>query len=289
MKSDKRISVAHTPMQRLLGILALGALFACGLMVGMGVGKKSENTIQWSKYDCNSFMSDLKDALRSEKVSAEKIEELRKTYTEFCGNLEKEEPKPVVNEVKKVDESKKPCQIIEEMLLEQLEPEGAPYIESHEQNVRIYEKLVMNGCSENQMKYHKRIQREQEFIKALGETVSTKETCQQIEDSLLGRLPYADSQTDAERRIVRAKIYANLSERGCPQNSQKYVELAKQELEIARALEDDEFDEGEAIEVVETYKRLNMQAAAQEILDTAKKLTDPAIDFILELEKIINQ
>lgn len=289
MKSEKRISVVHTPMQRFFGILALGALFACGLMVGMGVGKKSENTIQWSKYDCNSFMSDLKDALRSEKVSAEKIEELRKTYTEFCGNLEKEEPKPVVNEVKKVDESKKPCQIIEEMLLEQLEPEGAPYIELHEQNVRIYEKLVMNGCSENQMKYHKRIQREQEFIKALGETVSTKETCQQIEDSLLGRLPYADSQTDAERRIVRAKIYANLSERGCAQNSQKYVELAKQELEIARALEDDEFEEGDAIEVVETYKRLNMQAAAQEILDTAKKLTDPAIDFILELEKIINQ
>lgn len=289
MKSDKRISVVHTPMQRLWGILALGALFACGLMVGMGVSKKSENTIQWSEYDCKSFKSDLKVALRSENVSAEKIEELKKTYTEFCGNLEKEEPKPVVNEVKKVDESKKPCQIIEEMLLVQLEPEGAPYIESHEQNVRIYEKLVMNGCSENQMKYHKRIQREQEFIKALGETVSTKETCQQIEDSLLGRLPYADSQTDAEERIVRAKIYANLSERGCPQNSQKYVELAKQELEIARALEDDEFDEGDAIEVVETYKRLNMQAAAQEILDTAKKLTDPAIDFILELEKIINQ
>ena len=289
MKSEKRISVRHTPMQRLWGILALGALFACGLMVGMGVGKKSENTIQWSERECNSFKADLKEALRSEKVSAEKIEELKKTYTEFCGNLEKEEPKPVVNEVKKVDESKKPCQIIEEMLLEQLEPEGAPYIELHEQNVRIYEKLVMNGCSENQMKYHKRIQREQEFIKALGETVSTKETCQQIEDSLLGRLPYADSQTDAETRIVRAKIYANLSERGCAQNSQKHVELAKQELEIARALEDDRFDDYETIEVVETYKRLKMQDAAKEILETMKKLTNPAIDFILEVEKIINQ
>ena len=289
MKSDKKISVVHTPMQRFLGILALGALFACGLMVGMGVGKKSENTIQWSERECNSFKSDLKEALRSEKVSAEKIEELKKTYTEFCGNLEKEEPKPVVNEVKKVDESKKPCQIIEEMLLEQLEPEGAPYIELHEQNVRIYEKLVMNGCSENQMKYHKRIQREQEFIKALGETVSTKETCRQIEDSLLGRLPYADSQTDAETRIVRAKIYANLSERGCAQNSARYVDLAMQELEIARALEDDRFDDYETIEVVETYKRLKMQDAAKEILETMKKLTNPAIDFILEVEKIINQ
>lgn len=289
MKSDKRISVVHTPMQRLWGILALGALFACGLMVGMWVGKKSENTIQWSEYECNSFKSDLKNALRSEKVSAEKIEELKKTYTEFCGNLEKEEPKPVVNEVKKVDESKRTCQIIEDLLLERLFPEDSQNGWEHEQNIIVYEKLVMNGCSENQMKYHKKIQREQEIIKALGETVSTKETCQQIEDSLLGRLPYADSQTDAERRIVRAKIYANLSERGCSGNSEKYVALAEQELAIARALQDDEFDEEETIEVVETYKRLNMQAAAEEIFETAKKLTNPAIDFILEVEKIINQ
>ena len=80
-----------------------------------------------------------------------------------------------------------------------------------------------------------------------------------------------------------------MSERGCPENSEKYVALAKQELEIARALEDDEFDQYETIEVVETYKRLDMQAAAEEILETAKKLTNPAIDFILEVEKIINE
>lgn len=43
MKSEKRISVVHTPMQRLWGILALGALFACGLMVGIGVGKSNKN------------------------------------------------------------------------------------------------------------------------------------------------------------------------------------------------------------------------------------------------------
>ena len=94
---------------------------------------------------------------------------------------------------------------------------------------------------------------------------------------------------DVYDRINRAKIYANLSERGCPENAQKFVELAKHELEIARALEDDMFSESETIEVVETYKRLNMQAAAEEIFETAKKLTNPAIDFILEVEKIINE
>ena len=52
-------------------------------------------------------------------------------------------------------------------------------------------------------------------------------------------------------------------------------------------MEDDEFDEYETIEVVETYKRLNMQAAAQEIFEPVKKLTNPTIDFILQVEKII--
>ncbi len=117
--------------------------------------------------------------------------------------------------------------------------------------------------------------------------VDTEKTCLIIENLLLEQLPPANA--DSEYRIIRAKIYANLSERGCNENSEKYIALAQQELEIARALEDDEFDNDETIEMVETYKRLNMQAAAEEIFETAKKLTNPAIDFILEVEKIINE
>lgn len=116
-----------------------------------------------------------------------------------------------------------------------------------------------------------------------------EKTCTLIEESLLVRLPQGDAGASSFDRIERAKIYANLSERGCAENSQKYYDMAKQELAIARALEDDEFDEFETIEVVETYKRLNMQAAAEEIFETAKRLTNPAIDFILEVEKIINE
>ena len=120
-------------------------------------------------------------------------------------------------------------------------------------------------------------------------TPQTKQTCVLIEESLLERLPHGGAKLGAEERIYRAKIYANLSERGCAENAQKYHDMAKQELAIARALADDEFDQYETIEVVETYKRLNMQAAAEEIFETAKKLTDPAIDFILEVERIINE
>ena len=120
-------------------------------------------------------------------------------------------------------------------------------------------------------------------------TEDVKQTCVLIEESLLARLPFGGPEANSDEHIERAKIYANLSERGCSENAQKYHDLAKQELAIARALQDDEFSQSDTIEVVETYKRLNMQAAAEEIFETAKKLTNPAIDFILEVEKIINE
>lgn len=111
--------------------------------------------------------------------------------------------------------------------------------------------------------------------------------CNEIERLLMQKLP--DETDDVDDRIDRAKIFATLAERGCPENSASFVEHARLELEIARAIEDDEFDHEETIEVVETYKRLHMQAAAEEIFEKAKKLTNPAIDFILQVEKIINE
>jgi hypothetical protein len=32
-----------------------------------------------------------------------------------------------------------------------------------------------------------------------------------------------------------------------------------------------------------------MQMAAEEVFETVKKLTNPAIDFVLEIERIINE
>lgn len=113
--------------------------------------------------------------------------------------------------------------------------------------------------------------------------------CGKIEMLLKERL-YHVGNPDAEAHIDNAKIYANLSERGCAENSQKYKELAKQELEIARALNDDNLrNQEDSIEIVETYKRLQMQAEAERMIEKAKKLTNPAIDFIIQLEKIIEE
>ena len=178
------------------------------------------------------------------------------------------------------------CEIIEEILMRDLMPVDSEYVADHEFNITVYEKLIMNGCSENQQKYHNAAVRERDIVNALQQNTTAQQTCEEIESLLISGMPRAND--DSRSRIWRAKIYANLSERGCPGNSAKYVEMAARELEIARALEDDEFDKQDTVEVVETYKRLNMQAAAEEVFDMAKRLTNPTIDFILEVEKIIN-
>jgi len=115
-------------------------------------------------------------------------------------------------------------------------------------------------------------------------------TCGKIESLLTYRLYPADNP-DAIAHIENAQIYANLSERGCPENSQKYKELAAQEIDIARALTDDNVGKykEESVEMVETYKRLQMQKEAERMIEKAKKLTNPAIDFIIQLEKIIEE
>ncbi len=114
-------------------------------------------------------------------------------------------------------------------------------------------------------------------------------TCGKIETLLNEQIRPAGS-VYPEDHIDNAKIYANLSERGCPENSVKYKNMAKQELEIARALDDDKLEDKEdSIEIVETYKRLQMQAEAERMIEKAKRLTNPAIDFIIQLEKIIEE
>ena len=114
-------------------------------------------------------------------------------------------------------------------------------------------------------------------------------TCAKIETLLERQLTDVQSMNSYDH-IRNAQIYANLSERGCADNSAKYKELAKQEIDIARALNDDNLeDRHESIEIVETYKRLKMQQEAEKMIEKAKKLTNPAIDFIIQLEKIIEE
>ena len=211
----------------------------------------------------------------------------------FCGfmlgmDVQHKYPKPNTdNNIVNVDNAVPACEVVENILLMDVYPDGSIDFDDPEHNVNIYRKLLEVGCPENHEKYEQMMIRENEIVSALNRQPSQR-NCETIEDILSRQL--IDKNTPSfYSHMGNAKIYANLSERGCPENHSKYTELARQELEIARALEDDRLSNQDTIEVVETYKRIQMQKAAQEILDKAKKLTNPAIDFIIELEKIVNE
>ena len=93
-------------------------------------------------------------------------------------------------------------------------------------------------------------------------------TCMRIEKLLVQRLYSEDS----------------------PENADMYKALALRELEIASALQPEEdMGEGDAEIVIDTFKKLDMQQEAREFLDKIERLVDPATDFILQMEQIINE
>ena len=186
------------------------------------------------------------------------------------------------------------CQAIEKVLLSRLRNDDADCI-AVKDDLDILRKLATYGCDENREKYKQEIDNKNAILDVACDGVFSgyndvpEKSCRIIEESLQEKLGDNYPQMRADERIERAKIYAVMAERGCPEHSAEYVEAAKKELEIARGISDDKLGERETIEVVETYKRLKMQQDAEEIFNKAKKLTNPAIDFIMQVEKIINE
>lgn len=112
-------------------------------------------------------------------------------------------------------------------------------------------------------------------------------TCQKIEDLVSKRL-YPSDSTESQHHFYNADTYSTLAEFGCPENAERYKALALQELDIASALVVDWGAEQAEI-VIDTYKKLDMQKEAQVFLNKLERLTEPAIDFILKMEKVINE
>lgn len=114
-------------------------------------------------------------------------------------------------------------------------------------------------------------------------------TCERIEQLLAQQL-YSEKDSSPYSHLNNANIYARLAERGCPENVDKYRVLAAREIEITTALQPvEEMHESEVADVVDVYKKVKMQAAAQQVIDTLQKVSEPTIDFILKLEKIVNE
>lgn len=297
----KNVKQNNTRKNTVYGIIGLVALFLTGAIFGFIInGSDRINHSSMTKKQCENLATNIMVSVNN-GGSADRLAQLNKMFSENCNNrrflADKVQPQPVKAKNKLPETT---CGAIEELLKQELYEEDSMNTYNHYDNARIYEKLSKRGCENNRENYKKLALREREIADALNEEndfviaeadTEKKSTCEEIEDLLNANLNKYRDMGDAQDRVKRAQIYANLSERGCVENSDKYKELAKQELEIARALIDDDIDhnEREATEMVETYKRLRMQAEATKMIEKAKKLTNPAIDFIIQLERIIEE
>ncbi|MDO5012364.1 MAG: hypothetical protein Q4E56_02510 [Pseudomonadota bacterium] len=112
-------------------------------------------------------------------------------------------------------------------------------------------------------------------------------TCTRIEQLLEQQLTPEDSQ-GYEKHMYNAETYNRLADNGCAEHSDKYRAMAVRETQIAVALMPVEnMSEYEVEDIVDTYKKAKMQAAAQQVIDKLQQASEPAIDFILKLENIL--
>lgn len=280
--------------QKVFGVIALVGLFACGVMIGAGINVHAKKNVV-NDASCDYVAQKIVDVSSGKcygsKSCLEQLQELNEMYSKNCAGHEfvsnqKSQPKS------ENTADKKTCEVIEEMLLSRVYGEKDMDEGAHLNNIEVYRQLVENGCPENKEKYLALSRREQDILIALtgGKgTFASQPTCVQIERLLTEQARSFSYEERSEDHIERAKVYANLSERGCAENSQKYVELAAKELEIARALQDDNFSDSDREQISDTYRRIKMKQAASDILNKVQKLADPAIDFIIQAQKIIEE
>lgn len=129
---------------------------------------------------------------------------------------------------------------------------------------------------------------ERESIAPVAPKPEIMSTCARIEQLLKQRLHPEDS-TEYFAHLSNADTYSTLADKGCADNADMYKTLALRELEIATALQPTEnMGMNDAEIVIDTFKKLDMQREAQEFLNKIEQLIDPATDFILKMEQVIN-
>lgn len=181
----------------------------------------------------------------------------------------------------------KRCQELEETLLRQIENDN------YDKNFRIYNELVSKGCEENRQQFVELAAREKMRYNAVMD-LSKINPCQEIENTL-NREIHKDCEHYYDGlykcHLSNAEVYSKLAESGCPENAGLYKSKALAELEIVDGLRgDNEFiDDDEVRTTVNTYKKLQMQNEARRYIKKAEKLINPGVDFIMELQRVIEE
>ena len=189
------------------------------------------------------------------------------------------------------------CQMREKALLTNLNTDindsSEWAAEAHKHNADIYDRLSKWGCHENSDKYKE--MREAEFAtfdvlnKIWNENFVDDAPCAVIERSLLSNIHNCGDSPNCH--LDKAEVYSKIAEDGCAENRQKYAQKALDELQIAEGVRIDEREIGnnEIRTTVNTYKKLQMQNEAKKYLNKVEKLVNPGIDFILELQRVIEE
>ncbi len=197
----------------------------------------------------------------------------------------------LVESVKQAVESKiMPCHVKEEALLQMITENDHLY------NVRVYERLGKIGCEKNKEKFANLVKSEQEladavrYINSDAYVQADVEPCEVIERTLLGRIDN-NCYDNAECHSYNAEVYAKMAEDGCAKNKEFNTQKALNEIQIAEGVRvrDGELSESEVKNTVNTYKKLQMQNEARRYIKKAEKLINPGVDFIMELQRVIEE
>jgi len=121
------------------------------------------------------------------------------------------------------------------------------------------------------------------------EPATEDKACAMVERLFLQQLGDTAFSEDPKDHFHRANIYSKVSLRGCPESSERFRRLALRELQIGFALGEDRIEDQTKAEIADTYNKLEMKADAERFFNKMKQLTDPTIDFIIQVQKIIEQ
>jgi len=167
-------------------------------------------------------------------------------------------------------------------------------IEAHQHNKNIYNRLVRWGCTENKEKYKELEQAEFATFEVLNQiddaNLDNRRPCNIIETTLLANIMH-DCGDSSDCHLQNAAIYSKIVEDGCVENQQQYGRKALDELQIAEGvrINETEVGMGEMRTTVNTYKKLKMQNEARKYIQKMEKLVEPGVDFIMELQRVIEE
>lgn len=175
----------------------------------------------------------------------------------------------------------------------------------HRENAKIYKKLASIGCDENRARYEELANADDSVADALKDfdpnrynyendyyndyyVESEKEPCELIEETLLRRIQNCDG---VWCHLGNAEVYSKMAEDGCAQNKETNTKKALDELQIADGvrLNDSDVQMDQVRSTINTYKKLQMINEARKYINKVQKLVDPGVEFIMELQRIVEE